>query len=51
MVMEINLEYLQLPLTYTSVGPVTPSNPLQGCGNQSLQRSGSVSKQEMGVLR
>ena len=37
-------------LTYTSVGSVTPSNPLQGCGNQSLWRSGSVSKRDMGVL-
>ena len=37
-------------LTYTLVGPVTPTNPLQGCGNQSLWQSGSVNKREMGVL-
>lgn len=32
------------------VGPVMLSNPLQGCGNQSLQWSWSVNRQEMEVL-
>ncbi|PSN30532.1 hypothetical protein C0J52_25591 [Blattella germanica] len=31
-------------------GPIKPSNPVQGCGNQSLRRTGSVKKREMGVL-